>query len=72
MLTFAVIHVVKAQQKPPALPPPIEPARTPFGRTVAGAGITEPVTENISIGAAIPGLMLEVYVPIEIESTVKC
>jgi multidrug resistance efflux pump len=71
MLTFAVIHVVKAQQKPPALPPPIEPARTPFGRTVAGSGITEPVTENISIGAALPGLVLEVYVPVDTVDTVR-
>jgi multidrug resistance efflux pump len=65
MMAFAVFHVVKAQQKPPALSPPVDPARSPFGRTVAGAGITEPVTENISIGAALPGLVLEVYVPVD-------
>jgi HlyD family secretion protein len=65
MLTFAIYHVVQAQQTPPKPPPPIEPARTPFGKTVAGAGIVEPQTENISIGTAIPGVVLEVYVPVD-------
>jgi HlyD family secretion protein len=65
MLVFAVIHVVRAQQTPPKPPPPVEPARTPFGRTVAGAGIVEARTENIAIGAPLPGVVLEVYVPVE-------
>jgi HlyD family secretion protein len=63
MLVFAVIHVVRAQQTPPKPPPPVEPSRTPFGKTVAGAGITEARTQNIAIGTAIPGVILEVYVP---------
>src|ERR1700734_708160 len=65
MLVFAVFHVVRAQQTLPKPPPPVEPARTPFGKTVAGAGIAEAVTENISIGAALPGVVLEVYVPVD-------
>ena len=44
---------------------PIEPPRTPFGHTVAGAGIVEAETENIPIGSALPGVVLEVYVPVE-------
>jgi multidrug efflux pump subunit AcrA (membrane-fusion protein) len=63
LLIFAVIHVVRAQQTLPKPPPPIEPARTPFGRTVAGAGIVEARSQNISIGAALPGVVLEVYGP---------
>jgi multidrug efflux pump subunit AcrA (membrane-fusion protein) len=63
MLVFAVIHVVKAQQVPPRPPPPVEPARTPFGKTVAGAGIVEARTQNISIGTPLPGVVLEVYGP---------
>jgi multidrug resistance efflux pump len=63
MLVFAVIHVVKAQQVPPRPAPPIEPARTPFGKTVAGAGIVEARSDNINIGTAIPGMVLEVYGP---------
>jgi HlyD family secretion protein len=72
MLMFAVFHVVKAQQVPDKPPPPVEPPRSPFGRTVAGAGITEAVNENISIGASIPGVVEEVYVPVEkVGQTVK-
>jgi multidrug efflux pump subunit AcrA (membrane-fusion protein) len=65
LMVFAVIHVVKAQQVPPKPPPPVEPARTPFGKTVAGAGIVEAVNENVSIGASLPGLVEKVYVPVE-------
>src|SRR6516164_3134178 len=63
MLVFAVIHVVRAQQTLPKPPPPVEPARTPFGSTVAGAGIVEARSQNISIGTPLPGLVLEVYGP---------
>ncbi len=65
MLVFAVMHVVRAQQTLPKPPPPVEPARTPFGRTVAGAGIVEAESENIAIGAPLPGVVQEVYVPVE-------
>jgi HlyD family secretion protein len=72
MLIFAVFHVVKAQQVPDKPPPPVEPPRSPFGKSVAGAGITEAVNENVSIGASIPGVVEEVYVPVEkVGQTVK-
>ncbi len=50
MLVLAIFHVVKAQQ-------------TPFGKTVAGAGIVEARSQNISLGTALPGVVLEVYGP---------
>jgi HlyD family secretion protein len=65
MLGFSIYHVVEARQTPPKPPPPVEPARSPFGNTVFGAGIVEAETENISIGTALPGVVLEVYVPVE-------
>jgi HlyD family secretion protein len=65
LFLFAVFHVVSGQQTQPRALPPVDPARNPFGSTVAGAGITEPETENISIGSAFPGVVLEVYVPVE-------
>lgn len=63
MLAFAVLHVVRAQQVPPKPDPPLEPARTPFGRTVAGAGIVEARSQNIAVGSALPGVVLEVWSP---------
>lgn len=66
MLAFAIYHVVLAQQKPPKPPPPLEPARTPFGSTVAGAGIVEARSQNIAIGSALPGVVLKVWSPEEL------
>jgi multidrug resistance efflux pump len=65
LLLFAVAFVVRGQQTPPKAQPPVTPAQTPFGNTVAGAGLVEAETENISIGAALPGVVLEVYVPVD-------
>lgn len=65
MLVFSIYQVVQAQKTSPQPQPPIDPPRTPFGRTVAGAGIVEAETENFSIGAPLPGVIMEVYVPVE-------
>jgi len=43
--------------------PPEAPARVPFEHSVAGSGVVEAETENIAIGPALPGLVLEVHVP---------
>ena|SRR5271157_3193461 len=64
-LTFSIYQVVRAHQASPAPEPPIEPPRTPFGKTIAGSGIVEAETENISIGAPLPGVVLQVYVPVD-------
>ncbi len=63
LLLFAVNHVIRAHQGPGPTEPPVEPPRTPYGKTVAGVGVAEPRTENISIGSALSGVVLEVYVP---------
>jgi multidrug resistance efflux pump len=64
MLCFAVFHVVKAQQAPPKLEPPVTPPRSPFGHVVAGAGLVEAQTENISVGSNLPGVVTHVYVKV--------
>lgn len=64
LLVFAVVHVVGAQRAPEKAAPPIEPARNPFPTTVAGAGLVEPETENISIGAPVAGIVQEVFVKV--------
>ncbi len=65
MLGFGVFHLLKAQQTLPKPPPPVQPARNPFSAGIAAAGIVESRSENIAIGSALPGLVLEVFVPVE-------
>jgi RND family efflux transporter MFP subunit len=74
MLAFAVIHVVRAEQTSPKPPPALAPSRTPFDRTVAGAGIVEPANEAsgtsaVSVGSQVAGLV--VRVPVRIGEQVK-
>jgi multidrug resistance efflux pump len=64
LLTFAVLHVVRAQQSPPPPPPVVEPARSPYARTVAAAGLVEAQTENIAVGTHLPGVVVEVVVKV--------
>ncbi len=64
MMGFALLHVVSAQQSPPPLDPPIDPARNPYSHTVAGIGIVEAQTENISVGSLLPGVVTKVFVKV--------
>jgi multidrug resistance efflux pump len=64
LLVFAVYQVSYSQQKLPPLKPPIAPAQTPFSKTVAGAGLVEAQTENISVGSALPGVVTRVLVKV--------
>ncbi len=64
LFAFAVFSVVRAQATKEPLPPPAEPARTPFGRTVAGAGLVEAETENIAVGSALAGVVTQVDVQV--------
>ncbi|MCI0491886.1 MAG: efflux RND transporter periplasmic adaptor subunit [Planctomycetes bacterium] len=60
LIAFAVSHLAKSRNQFPELPPPIQPATSPFPNTVAGVGMIEPQTENISIGSPVPGVVVEV------------
>jgi hypothetical protein len=64
LMMFATAHVIRTQQTPPEPPPPVDPARTPFDRTVAGVGIVEARSENVAVDTALAGLVVEVYVPV--------
>src|SRR5688572_11805637 len=66
---FALLHVVRAHQDKTPLGPPVEPARSPYSDTVAGAGIVEALSENIAVGTHIPGVVVEVHV--KVGDTVK-
>lgn len=61
-LAFA-IHTVRSEAAPrPASTPVAEPARSPFGDSVAGSGIIEASTQNIAIGTHVAGVVTEVFV----------
>jgi len=62
LASFAIYQVVAAQQTKPSPPPPVEPARNPFGRSVAGAGLVESRSENIAVGSEMSGVVAEVHV----------
>jgi multidrug resistance efflux pump len=64
LFAFAVFNVVRGQATKAPLPPPAEPSRTPFGHTVAGAGLVEAETENISVGSALAGVVTQVDVKV--------
>ena len=62
MLVFAGYHIVNSQTPLPKSSPPISPARSPFDHQVAGLGLVEPRTENVSIGSPIAGVVVKVFV----------
>jgi multidrug resistance efflux pump len=59
----------RQQRAEPQLPPPVSPSVSPFGQTVAGAGMVEPSTEAsvngyIAVGTQVGGLVTQVHVHI--------
>jgi HlyD family secretion protein len=63
-LSLAGYHVHRTSQAQPSLEPPVPPARSPYNDRIAAAGITEARTENISVGAHTPGVVVEVAVKV--------
>lgn len=61
-LVFAIYHVAQTHEEPIVLQPPVQPARSPYSQTIAGAGLVEPRSENIRIGTIVPGVVVEVPV----------
>ncbi len=64
LLVFAVQYVIKSRPVEQEVPPPIQPARSPFAKTLAGSGVVEAETENIAVGSTSPGLVTEVFVKV--------
>lgn len=63
MGVLGFVHVQQASQPVLPLAPPTSPVRSPFGKSVAASGLVEPKSENIEIGSALSGIVLEVFVP---------
>jgi multidrug efflux pump subunit AcrA (membrane-fusion protein) len=62
MLAFGCYHVVRSQPSDEKLVPPAPPARSPYQNAIAGAGIVEARSENIAVGAAVPGIVLQTWI----------
>jgi multidrug resistance efflux pump len=56
-------HVGRESQSAPPTMPLETPALSPYQDSIAASGVVEARTENIAIGAALSGLVLEVHVP---------
>jgi multidrug resistance efflux pump len=69
LLVFAAIHAYLSGRPVPDQMPPLPPPTSPFGHTLAGAGIVEPSTEAsgssaIAVGSQLPGVVSRVCVRI--------
>ncbi len=69
LLVLAVGYALFVQWPEARLPPPVPPPSSPFGETVAGAGMVEPSTEAsttgyISVGSQLPGVVTVIHVHI--------
>src|SRR5437764_10269856 len=61
-LGFGGVHAYQQTRPQPRLSPPASPATSRFTHAVAALGTVEPQTENISVGASLPGIVIEVHV----------
>lgn len=64
LIAFSLKYLAQARERLPEKPAPVQPAENPFPRTVAGAGMVEAQTENISVGSSVPGVVTEVLVKV--------
>lgn len=63
-IAFAVYTVVWGDKPPPSAPPVSEAPQSPYPAFVAGSGIVEASSENISIGTHVAGIVARIYVKI--------
>ena len=63
MAVFGLVHSIRSEKvfAIPRTAPPQAPSRSPFNRTIAAYGLVEAKTENIAIGATLPGVVWEVF-----------
>src|SRR5262245_20362361 len=64
LLCVAGYHVAHNSQAKPPLTAPITPSRNAWSAAIAGSGMVEPCTENISVGTHVAGVVQEVLVKV--------
>ncbi|WP_169978081.1 HlyD family secretion protein [Tautonia rosea] len=62
MGTLGAYHVHRESQSPGASEPPASPSTSPYDEAIAVAGLVEARSENIAVGSALSGVVLEVFV----------
>lgn len=63
-VAFAIFTVMRGDKTPPPAPPVSDAPQSPYQTFVAGSGIVEAGTENISIGTPIAGIVTKIFVHI--------
>jgi HlyD family secretion protein len=63
-VAFAVFAIMRGAKTPPQAPPFSDAPQSPYQTFVAGSGIVEAGTENISIGTPIAGIVTKIFVHI--------
>lgn len=63
-LMAQVLQVIHASESPTIPPPPVTPPEKPYASNIAGTGILEALSENVSIGVPQSGLVTEVSVKV--------
>lgn len=58
----AVVMVIQGNRTRPLAQPVVQSAKAPFASYIFGPGIVEASTENIAIGAPVPGIVTAIYV----------
>jgi multidrug efflux pump subunit AcrA (membrane-fusion protein) len=71
VMMASVLQTLRGQETGTIAPPPIDPPKKPFEKTVAATGIIEALNENVSIGVPIPGLVLEIPEKIVVNANVS-
>lgn len=64
---FAIVSVSRLQaerQIPPAAAPPVPPPTKPYATAVSASGILESLSENVSVGVPVPGVVSSVQVKV--------
>ncbi len=59
---FSIYHILFAAEKLPNVTPLVEPPRRSFSSGISGTGLVEARAENISLGTAVAGIVIEVCV----------
>lgn len=61
---FGIFEVISSNKPVPVAQAAAEPATSPYASFIAGAGIVEAKSQNIAIGASLPGLVKSVKVKV--------